>query len=117
MRIEEASFPNCRGIQCPFEAICRNRDRYTDRRNGCETQDYIVAEAKKLRRPNTTAVAPAESLGVRPEKVLSEQGLSKIQLIKQLRDETGASLKTCVDALNYSGYDIIGAKSYIQYGW
>lgn len=49
--------------------------------------------------------------------VISEAGMTKIQMLKQLRQETGVDLRTAKDALEYSGWDMIGAKSYIQYGW
>ena len=48
---------------------------------------------------------------------LSNQRKPKIYLVKQLREETGANLKTCVDALEYSGGDMIKARDYIKYGW
>ena len=37
----------CRAIRCPFESICRNADGYTDRSHGCDTQNYIISEARK----------------------------------------------------------------------
>ena len=88
---------NCHESRCPFESICRNRDSYTDRSNGCATQEFIVNEAQKV--------------------VLLGQRKPKIYLVKQLREETGANLKTCVDALEYSGGDMIKARDYIKYGW
>ena len=88
---------NCHESRCPFESICRHRDAYTDRSNGCTTQEFIVNEAQKV--------------------VLLGQRKPKIYLVKQLREETGASLKTCVDALEYSGGDMIKARDYIKYGW
>lgn len=88
---------NCHESRCPFEPICRNRDAYTDRSDGCATQKFIVAKATTL-----------ESLSQRKPK---------IYMVKQLREETGANLKTCVDALEYSGGDMIKARDYIKYGW
>lgn len=46
-----------------------------------------------------------------------EEGLSKIQKLKILRDETGEDLKTCHDALEYSHWELPGARDYIKYGW
>lgn len=100
---------NCRAIRCPFESICRNADFYTDRRSGCDTQRFILSEAKMLMQTERAPVATGA--------VISEAGMTKIQMIKQLRQETGVDLRTAKDALDYSGWDLIGAKSYIQYGW
>lgn len=100
---------NCRAIRCPFESICRNADFYTDRRSGCDTQKFIVSEAKMLTQSECAPVATGA--------VISEDGMTKIQKLKLLRQETGADLRTCKDALEYSGWDLIGAKSYIGYGW
>ena len=117
MRMEGAAFLNCRGIQCPFESICRNRDSYTDRRYGCETQDFIVAEAKKVRRVEPVSPPVYDHLDINPAAVLSEKGRSKLQLIKQIRNETGADLKTCKDALEYANWELPRARDYIKYGW
>ena len=76
MRMEGAAFLNCRGIQCPFESICRNRDSYTDRRHGCETQDFIVAEAKKIRQVEPVSPPAYDYLDINPAAVLSEKGMS-----------------------------------------
>lgn len=100
---------NCRIIRCPFESICRNADFYTDRRSGCDTQKFILSEAKML---TQTECAPAAT-----GAVISEAGMTKIQMLKQLRQETGVDIRTAKDALEYSGWDLIGAKSYIRYGW
>lgn len=100
---------NCRAIRCPFVSICRDADWRTDRSNGCATQNYIISEAKVLRPRQITPVATGA--------VISEAGMSKLQMIKQLRMEAGVSLREAKDALEYSGWDLIGAKSYIQYGW
>lgn len=88
---------NFHEMRCPFESICRHRDAYTDRSEGCATQKFIVDKAMTLE--------------------LSNQRKPKIYLVKQLREETGANLKTCVDALEYSGGDMIKARDYIKYGW
>lgn len=100
---------NCRAVRCPFESICRNSDFYTDRSGGCDTQRFIISEAKMLMQNEITPVTPGA--------VISESGMSKIQKVKQLRQETGVSLRTAKDALDYSGWDIDGAKSYIEFGW
>lgn len=100
---------NCRAIRCPFESICRNADFYTDRHIGCDTQKFILSEAKMLMK--------SEHIPVVTGAVISEAGMTKIQMLKQLRQETGVDLRTAKDALEYSGWDMIGAKSYIQYGW
>ena len=36
---------NCHEMRCPFESICRHRDAYTDRSEGCATQKFIVDKA------------------------------------------------------------------------
>lgn len=87
---------NCHEIRCPFESICRNRDIYTDRTMGCTTREFIIGEAQKV--------------------AFSTHGMSKIQMVKVLRDETGASLRTCLDALERGG-DLVKAKDYILHGW
>ena len=61
-------------------------------------------------------------LGEEINYTLSHPGINnkkqtKIEKIKQLRQETGVSLREIKDALDYSGWDMIGAKNYIQYGW
>jgi len=50
-------------------------------------------------------------------KIPDNPRMSKIQKVKWLRDNTGADLKTCVDAINYGNGDLIRAKSYIDHGW
>ena len=109
MRMEGYSIMTCRAIRCPFESICRNADGYTDRSHGCDTQNYIISEAKVLRPRQITPVATGA--------VISEAGMSKLQMIKQLRMEAGVSLREAKDALDYSGWDMNGAKSYIEFGW
>lgn len=102
-------FRNCRAIRCPFESICRNSDFYTDRSSGCDAQKFILSEARMLMQTECIPVATGA--------VISEAGMTKIQKIKHLRQETGVDLRTAKDALEYSGWDLIGAKSYIRYGW
>lgn len=108
MRMEGYEVQHCRAIRCPFESICRDRDFRTDRSNGCETQNFIITEAQKLKVNELTPVAGA---------VISEEGMSKIQKIKVLRNETGADLKTCKDALDYANWELPRARDYIKYGW
>ena len=108
MRMEGYAVQHCRAIRCPFESICRDRDFRTDRSNGCETQNFIITEAQKLKVNALTPVSGA---------VVSEEGMSKIQKIKVLRNETGADLKTCKDALDYANWELPRARDYIKYGW
>lgn len=108
MRMEGYTVQHCMAIRCPFESICRDRDFRTDRSNGCETQNFIITEAQKLKVNELTPVAGA---------VISEEGMSKIQKIKVLRNETGADLKTCKDALDYANWELPRARDYIKYGW
>lgn len=108
MRMEGYAVQHCRAIRCPFESICRDRDFRTDRSNGCETQNFIITEAQKLKVNELTPVNGA---------VISEEGMSKIQKIKVLRNETGADLKTCKDALEYANWELPCALDYIKYGW
>ncbi len=49
--------------------------------------------------------------------IISGQGKSRLQLVKQLREETGADLKTCKDALEYANWEFLRALDYIKYGW
>lgn len=58
--------------------------------------------------PTSIFIVTKESLG---------RNMSKLQQVKWLKDETGADLKTCLDAVNYAGGDLIRAKDYITYGW
>lgn len=109
MRIEGYEVQHCRAIRCPFESICRNRDFQTDRSNGCETQNFIITEAKKME-PTNFVYTPGPV-------IISGQGKSRIQLVKQLREETGADLKTCKDALEYANWELPRAMDYIKYGW
>lgn len=108
MRMEGYEIQHCRAIRCPFESICRNRDFRTDRSNGCETQNFIITEARKLKLNELTPVAGA---------VISEEGMSKIEKIKILRNETGLDLKTCKDALDYANWELPRARDYVKYGW
>lgn len=50
-------------------------------------------------------------------KIPDNPSMSKLQKVKWLRDATGANLRTCVDAINYSSGDLVLAKSYIDHGW
>lgn len=50
-------------------------------------------------------------------KIPDGHGMSKLQKVKWLRDNTVADLKTCVDAIDYGNGDLIRAKSYIDHGW
>lgn len=50
-------------------------------------------------------------------KIPDGHGMSKLQKVKWLRDNTDADLKTCVDAINYGNGDLVRAKSYIDHGW
>lgn len=50
-------------------------------------------------------------------KIPDNPRMSKIKKVKWLRDNTGADLKTCVDAIDYGNGDLIRAKSYIDHGW
>ena len=106
MRMEGYEVQHCRAIRCPFESICRNRDFHTDRSSGCETQDYIISQAKNM--------TPTGYV-YQPEK--PPTGMSKIQMVKHLRNETGADLKTCKDALEYANWELPRALDYIKYGW
>lgn len=108
LTMEGYKIQHCRAVQCPFETICRESDWYTDRSNGCNTQNFIISEASKLKQSELTPVAGA---------VISDEGMTKIQKITQLRQETGVGLITAKNALEYSGWDLIGARSYIKYGW
>lgn len=108
MRMEGYEVQHCRAIQCPFESVCRDRDFRTDRSNGCETQNFIVMEAQKLKLNELTPIAGA---------VISEEGMSKIQKLKVLRTDTGADLKTCKDAMEYANWELPRARDYIKYGW
>lgn len=108
MRMEGYAVQHCRAIRCPFESICRNRDFHTDRSHGCETQNYIINEAQKLK--------PVDEVSV-TEPIISDAGMTKIRMLKLLREKTGVDLKTAKDALEYSGWDLIGAQSYLKYGW
>ena len=108
MRMEGYAVQHCRAIRCPFESTCRDRDFRTDRSNGCETQNFIITEAQKLK---TTNVVEPTYTGV------SERGMTKIQMLKILRNETGADLKTCEDALDYANWELPRARDYIKYGW
>lgn len=78
MRMEGYAVQHCSAIRCPFESICRNRDFHTDRSNGCETQNFIITEAKKME-PTPFVYTPGPM-------IISGQGKSRIQLVKQLRD-------------------------------
>lgn len=108
MRMEGYEVQHCRAIRCPFESICRDRDFRTDRSNGCETQNFIIKEAQKLRPTNVAIAAGVE---------VSEQVMTRIQMVKFLRNETGADLKTCKDALEYANWELPRALDYIKYGW
>lgn len=108
IRMEGYEILHCRAIRCPFESICREADWCTDRGNGCATQNYITSEAQKLKPSELTPVVGA---------VISESGAAKIAKIKQLRAETGVSLREVKDALDRCGYDLESAKRYIEHGW
>lgn len=108
IRMEGYEVLHCMAIRCPFESICRDADWCTDRSNGCATQNYIIAEAQKLKPSELTPVVGS---------VISGPGTAKIVKIKQLRAETGVSLIEAKDALDRCGYDLESAKRCIEHGW
>lgn len=99
---------NCKAIRCPFEQVCRHNDITTDRSHGCHTLDFIIMEAQRIKLNKHTPVVGA---------VISEEGLSKIEKVKRLRDETGLGLRACVDALNFTCGNLSRARDYIKHGW
>lgn len=108
IRMEGYEVLHCRAIRCPFESICRDANWHTDRSNGCATQNYIISEAQRLKPSELTPVVGA---------AISGPGTAKIGKIKQLRAETGVSLREAKDALDRCGYDLEDAKRYIEHGW
>lgn len=88
---------NCHTICCEFQDVCKYADIYTDRSYGCTTRDLILANA-------------AKTLGAS-----SPLAMTKIQMLKQLRADTGCSLRDGYDALERSGYNMNMAREYLSH--
>ena len=91
----------CNDLNCPFTPFCKEYDFFMDRGQECSIQRQIVEGAKMVERY------------WRIEEI-SNKNHSKIQVVKQIRDATGAGLRMCVDAYDYAGGDLPIAVAYVR---